>query len=212
MRNLFFISLLVGILVSCSKDKDETPEVPAPNYFPLKTGNYWVYQQFSVDSNKVEKEIMYTDSTVVDGDTIINSKKYHRVLYFKMITEYSCWKDTLNLRDSSGYIVTSEGSKHLSWINFTDTLRQKLEVIYSGPLYFLSFKMEEVTDTVTVPAGKFKVINCKGTLQSFVKDVPEFRYENNLYADGIGPVVTSYHYFSEAKVYESRLTRYNVKP
>ena len=74
------------------------------------------------------------------------------------------WKVINMLRDSSGYLVDVHGIIRFAPDNFTEVLASKTEIHSGDTLYTLTYKMEAVHDEVTVPAGKFRVLNYKGTV------------------------------------------------
>ena len=118
------------------------------------------------------------------------------------------------LRDSAGYIVTAAGDIRFASDNYSDVLAEKTEVFKGDTLFTLTYKMESVDYSLTVPAGTFEVQNFKGTVFSYMEKpkIENPRYLNNLYAKGVGKVLQSYFYLSSPVISEKRLVRYHINP
>jgi hypothetical protein len=213
MRKLFALIMAVGFLLSCKKEEDT---IAKGSYLPLKVGNYWIYQEFMIDTSGIETANSILDSVVINRDTIINHKKYyvlegnypypHR--YQPGIIEY--------LRDSSSYIVNQNGIVRFAENDFTDTLAYRAEInIYdnSDTLFVLSYQMERINIPITVPAGTFEVLNCKGTVVTSMNTpgIKWPRYTNNYYAKGVGKIMETYFYIASPVIYEKRLLRYFIE-
>ncbi len=215
MRKLFYLGLVIIFFASCEKDNSDSEnnsEVEV-TYLPLKVGNYWIYKNYSIDSSGEEFEKSNLDSVVIDRDTTINDKQY----YVMEGTDYpltgSEWKIIGLFRDSCGYIVNEKGEIKLSVNNFVDTLDYATYVSDSDTLYTLSYQMEKLSSTVTVPAGEFSVLNFKGTviLTEEFEGIENPRYIDNLYADNVGKVLESNVFYHSTTIWEKRLVRYNIQ-
>lgn len=217
MRNLFLFGLMALFTLSCENSDPNTgiddPEMPVEAvYFPLAVGNSWIYQNVDIDTNGQEKVRSETDSILISRDTLVND-----ILYFVMEgTNYPFkggeWGIIDILRDSMGYIVNLDGELKLSSTNFMDTLYVESEQHEDELIYTLSYRMEKEDIPCTVPAGTFHVINFKGTVVGAKEreGIPNPRYLNTRYAEGVGNVLKTYFYFSSSTISEKRLIRYNI--
>ncbi len=217
MRNLFLLTLTLSLLVSCEKETDpvlidKDSPISSNGYLPLEIGNYWIYQHVHIDSLNNEILSDRIDSIVVERDTLINGHHYFVLEGINYPFNAGNWGIIDMLRDSAGYIVTHEGNIRFSVNNFTDILAEKTEVIQEDTLYSLTYKMETVDYSLTVPAGSFEVLNFKGTAISYrdLSGIENPRYLNNLYALGVGKVLQTYFYFHSPVISEKRLIRYHI--
>ena len=217
MRNLFLLTLTLGLLVSCEKETDpvltdKDSPISRTGYLPLEIGNYWIYQHVHIDSLNNEILSDRIDSTVVERDTLINGHQYFVLEGINYPFNGGQWGIIDILRDSLGYIVTPEGDIRFATDNFSDTLASKIEVIQEDTLYSLTYMMETVDYSLTVPAGSFEVLNFKGTAISYqdLSEIENPRYLNNFYALGVGKVLKTYFYFHSPVISEKRLIRYHI--
>lgn len=203
------------LMLSCKENYEEIPiEDPQVvfNYLPMKTGNYWVYRHYQIDTLGNVTETQRTDSVIISGDSMINDKRY---FVFKG-THYPYnpnWGLIDVLRDSIGYIVNANGIIKFSKDNFTDILASKTEIVGGDTIYTLNYQMENPDSIVTLPAGEFSVLNYKGTVRTpmKLKGIPNPRYMNTFYADGVGCVVETYFYLNHPTIYEKRLIWYKAE-
>lgn len=73
--------------------------------------------------------------------------------------------------------------------------------------------MEDVVDSVSLPAGTFKVLNYKRTASStdpVINSMFAYKNSNQYYAKGIGKVLHSF-VFSDKRCLEHRLLEYHIK-
>ena len=73
MKYRLFLMACAALIISCSPD-DNTPEDTSPSgdrdtYLPLKSGNYWNYDNTSPDDLPVGSDSLY-----VKKDTVIAAK------------------------------------------------------------------------------------------------------------------------------------------
>ena len=217
MRNLFLLSLILGLLVSCEKEAepaliDDESLISRTGYLPLEIGNYWIYQHVNIDASNNESPGNYIDSMVVERDTFINGNQYFVIEGSNYPFNGGQWAIIDILRDSLGYIVSHEGDIRFAVDNFSDTLARKTEVIDGGTLYILSYQMDQLGHSFSAPAGTFEVLNFKGTVFSYkdLSGIDNPRYLNNLYAKGVGKVLQTYFFFNSPVISEKRLIRYHV--
>ena len=228
MKKIFWISMmLVFALAACEKEEiiEDDNNIINVNYLPLAVGNYWVYDCYSIDKVSGKKFLFGNDSIIVRRDTIVNGKTYYALTRWSMTETYP-YLETL-LRDSSGYIVNLSGKTLLSFTNFTDTLSRydrldhssaiKVDSLYwtVPTIYTLTYKMEDA-ESINVPLGTFEAVNCKGTFivtdQYNIQNLPNPRYMDTYYADGVGKILEQAAYIESLTILERRLVSYSVKP
>ena len=216
MKNLFVLSALAFLLIlinSCCKveEIDTPPRETHLQHFPLKTGNYWIYQHYEIDTSGEETKISTIDSVVISGDTIINDLTYY-VLSGTFIGGTFRVLDIL--RDSSGYLVNHLGQIKFSEDNFKDTLWTINFTFGDSTVATTYFKMERQDEPITVPAGTFdNVLNFKGTIKFYGLNNPFYKDKNSYYAKDVGKILDTYYWVSQAKRkrFERRLVRYHVE-
>jgi hypothetical protein len=222
MKNVIFVFGLILLLYSCKKeDKDNTTEQPAVNksaYLPMAAGNYWIYQWVDVDTNGNEFQADYYDSVVISQDTIIRGKTYYKREFYTFYqnSKYPTDHQSDFYLDSSGYLVNIWGWILFSENNYTDTIFQRIRKVPSDTniLCWVSYKMERVSGSITVPAGTFTdLLNYRGTY----KGNPPFwhnknpEYDNKYYAKNVGVILSTLFYSGTSAYYvEKRLVRYRI--
>ena len=188
--SISILMLCLASYIQCSEDR-VVPNQTVLDYsdaIQIKAGNYWIYEVTSKNLQTGDVESLGTDSTTFSARMTKNDKEY---LY------YYNGNYALNgyLRDSSNYIVDSEGKIRFSGNNFSDTL-------YDLPDYY--GKMTHVDSTVTVPAGTYKTVS----FTQFSKKDPNYS-TSQIYANNVGVVkiVT----ISDIEVIEYNLIRYHLE-
>lgn len=213
-------ALAMVSLFSCRKDKNTIPDpapiidspVVYPSYTKLLPGNYWIYQDYKLDSINGDAHPLGTfDSVYVEKDTIINGYNYHKYCD----VDFSGGGHTYSyLRDSLSYLVNLEGQILFSSTDFTNVFR----TYTVGPS---GVTADTVTATeqmgfkdalVTVAAGTFKT----STFRKVFHYTPYYPYGTTReydyrYSLGVGLVsYTNGFYSMLPEVYERRLVRYHV--
>jgi len=205
---VFLFTLLVTTW-SCKKDDEPITENPVTydDYACLKTGNYWIYQQFTVDSLGNATPTDKYDSCYIEKDTVVDGK-----IYYKMIRPlYAGMQPTiLYLRDSLHYVVGITGSRYFSSQDFSS-------VFYYGVINFEGdtiaeqrMQMANPNTSVSVPAGTFTTHDCQTQFQfhppyNFNGNV---RYQHARYAKNKGIVLETLPFFlSNPNFTERRLVR-----
>ncbi|MEY4934662.1 MAG: hypothetical protein RIS64_1021, partial [Bacteroidota bacterium] len=79
MKNLKCLFVIVVVLVAGCKDKATDQPTTYASYSKLAVGNYWIYQQFNVDSNGNGTPTNVYDSVFVEKDTVINNHTYFKL-------------------------------------------------------------------------------------------------------------------------------------
>lgn len=98
---LFLISIIGSLIVnSCS---ESTSPTVTKEYFPGKTGDYWIYEKKSVENKQEKTE---TDSTVISGSETVKGKtamKYNSYIGGQLFESYFRYSD-----DAKLYALPSE--------------------------------------------------------------------------------------------------------
>jgi len=212
--SVFFICCLV---LSCSK-KDEVVE-PTPSnvdFTPMSVGNYWVYGNFRIDTLGNENQLPRIDSVSITGKEIIRSKTYYVFkgsYYFTSAGENSIlWK----LRDSSGYLVDTNGRIQFAHNNFSDSLDVYCLVNprQNDTVYCHAYQLQKSVYPITVPAGTFNALNYQRLITLYGHyarpNVPNPREWDTFYANGVGRILETTFYASQPGHNEIRLLRYRV--
>jgi hypothetical protein len=211
MKGNIVLVVLLLFVIACKKEKDISkefcPEIninaPAnPSVFPMNNGNYWVYNNYLVDTNNATTFIS-TDTVKILGDTNINGKTY------KVFSNWAFHPFNYQLyRDSIGYLINNEGAVLYSNHNFTDTLYR-----YSDSLFYYMYgKMDNINTTISVPSGIFTTNNFKCYYYSLEANYPHGspRIANNYYCDTVGLILKTSFYYSAPSYIESRLVAYQL--
>jgi hypothetical protein len=215
-KNLFLLSLLTLSIMtySCKKDKDKetTPTtVTYPNYSQLKVGNYWIYQEFAIDSlGNASPQAVY-DSCYIEKDTLINGQ-----IYFKMYKPpvYIYSYRYIFLRDSLHYIITKSGDKIFSSQDFETIFNSGYQILPpSDTISRYEMKMTNKNMTTITPAGTFLTSDYQETYYMYpnYSQGGNIRYKHTRYAENIGIVTEPLLYFvSNPNYTERRLVRYHL--
>lgn len=217
-RVLLLITLASAIVfASCSKKDNGSDNIeivdPDYGYIPFYPGNYWVYEQFSIDTLGNETLLNEYDSVVITGTATVNSKSY--IVFEGTFLSGPNEVDTiLLLRDSSGYYVDPSGNIHMANNNFTDTLSFYTFTNNNtgDTLYQSWYTLEKEPSEISVGAGVFPTINFRGSILTFNPNpgVDDIRYKNRLYSHNVGLVLDTYFFLGSPKRFERRLARYHV--
>lgn len=217
-QQTFYLSLALATLLiySCKKDTDTQPVPVTPtfsNYAQLKPGNYWIYQQFTVDTNNNATPTNTFDSCYVDKDTIINKKKYWKLVQPDPFNpgDYMA----LFHRDSLHYLVNEKGTILFSSEDFSGILESSyITAGLSDTVCKFTRQMTDINLNITTPAGTFKTLNAKETFAFY----PNFsaggaqRSKQMRYAKNIGIVTETLPFqIIDPNYVERRLVRYSVK-
>lgn len=214
IKSFLLICILIVTISSCKKEKNPQPDV-TPTESPciqLKAGNYWIYENGTVDSNGVVSNVQI-DSFYITKDTVIKNKTYYiqKSLTAQFIVSY--------LRDSSGYLLGIDGKPLFAENNFTDILR--VDSVYIGGSNAIGYaigygisKMANKDSVITVPAGTFSTRNFRTAFILFppYNTQPNPRYSNTLYAHGVGRVLQTARSINGNIVVYQKLLRYHIQP
>ncbi len=219
MNKLILLLAAVCIFASCKKrnsnddtNPDDNSAVSYSNYLPLRTGSYWIYQNFDLDTNGAYTSTGVIDSDYVAGDTLVNGITYGKWYRNNAVLGAS----TYIVRDSLHYIVDITGARIFSSQNFTDTFDMQYGFNATDTLYFSYFKMEDNNAGVSVPAGTFITNNAKTTYilyPPFSNGLANPRYINLRFAQNVGLVYETLMPFASSPTYKVRkLIRYHIEP
>lgn len=208
MKRLFILVLaILSILTfSCKKTSNETTSATSPDYYQMKVGNYWIYQNYTIDTNGVVTAGKLFDSAHIEKDTIIRGYTYYKLWENPMLL----WKSQLPsyVRDSSGFLISNSGEKLCSDNDFRDTLGiDTMNVnIFKGYV-----KMTGKDSVVTVPVGSFQSITCRmRVVPTQPTDPHPVRYSYDVYGKNIGKIKSHNFYYNGGQQIEVRLVRYKL--
>lgn len=171
MRYLVCLFIMLALLAGCkssSDDKGTNPDMVG-QIWPLKIGNQWTYENRTLDSagNLVSAD---TSVILVVKDTVIQSETWHILtlngerdpeMEFVTIKSDGLWQG-----GASGHLMfkypAAEGD---TWMVGTDTFT----VLFIG-------------DTITVPAGKFGIVNYKWKGSG----EPNRLFQHHYFSPGVG--------------------------
>jgi len=221
MKFVFSLVIATSILFfsSCGNDDlaDPAKKVAKPktsDYYPLKAGNYWVYELFEPHPDSSEDYMMYQgrDSIYVVGTKVFGTDTFYQVSYnstfFNQSNEFKYYKD------SAGYLIEKPGIKKLSFENFKDTLfSYTIKGSDKEDFAYVRRYMEKYEETFETTAGIFdSIINLKQRVNTIKPNIfPNYpRYNSNLYAKGIGKIYYDFCYLGSRAITKCNLIAYKV--
>jgi hypothetical protein len=226
-RQIIAIIVLVVSGASCKKSKTVTPDpVPADsvvtpayaNYMNLTPGNYWIYEEFNLDSvNGTATPLGIFDSCYVEKDTLIAGHKYHKYWSPVYGSGTPATYSADYLVDSFGYTINSSGTIVFSAIDFSTVFRTEYHTNPAAGIIdtiTITYQMGFKDYTVTVPAGTFKTSSFR---KIYHLPAPTYKYGptrdvDNMYAENIGLVkATLGFYIGTQALVEKRLLRYHLQ-
>lgn len=208
---------IITMMSACKKNKETETATPAPapaatnypGYQPMKVGNYWIYQQFDVDTfgNATPRNVF--DSCYVEKDTIINSQTYFKVVRPTFFYSYNQGY----LRDSLHYIVDNLGRTLFSSQDFTTIFDSHYGFAASDTVFLCTRQMADSNMIVTTPAGTFTTLNFKTTYAMYphwsVNGNPRFMHTR--YAENVGIVAETIPFsVGDPNYIEVRLVSYHL--
>jgi flagellar hook protein FlgE len=209
MKHTTFLAmaLLALLALACKKESNEPdPVATAADYYMLKTGNYWIYEGYQIDSTGVAVSTGEFDSAYIEKDSVINGYTYYKLVEqpFGLGIPVAVF-----LRDSSGYLVDTAGIRHASETNFTDTLYVDNDL----PELYTAFMMMTGRDSVvTVPAGNFTSITARLTVVPSPPNTAGFptRYVYGVFAKNTGKIKSHTFFYGGDIHLETRMVRCKV--
>jgi hypothetical protein len=214
--------LVVLVWASCRKEPNNTL---SENSFPMKAGNYWVYQKFTIQTDGRVTLLPEFDSTFIAKDTILRGETYQILKQYN----FDASRRLLNsyqaiLRDSASYVVDERGNRFYFPETKTTTLHyDTIRVWQNGmkELAYLYYSFENRDTTISTPAGLFKAINLRTKFQflsPFSFDcqgcTPQgIRFAHSFYARGVGKVrEVGFAAYQDPILYGKQLIRYRISP
>ena len=91
---LIVIAVIFSVLLftGCSQPNEPSDEFNMELYFPMKVGNWWIYEFYRLDANGNRTNKIQTDSIIVSGIDTINGKPCY--VFVEKNVEYSFYPDT----------------------------------------------------------------------------------------------------------------------
>lgn len=218
---LSMMVLTIAVLAyACKKDKKtEEPQTPAQpvaptvydNYSQLKIGNYWIYQQYKIDTLGNVTALSTIDSCYVVKDTIMNGRTFFKIYSPHYIYNHFFMSDSLH------YIISPGNNIKFSSQDFTTVFDSRHNLAQPGDtIYQASSKMTDKDLSVTVGAGTFITSNFKTTYNFYPNwrpygNISKTRSINTRYAKNIGIVTETLPFFlNDPNYIERRLIRYHL--
>lgn len=135
MKNILRLILFVSVFFSCRKDKSAEPEntnsvtqptIQSGSSLPMAVGNYWIYQKSNDDTLRNLNLQNEFDSVYVEKDTLIAGEQYFKFRHtnVNLLNYFSFYQNLYPsyLKDSAGYIVTSNHGILLDKVHILDTI------------------------------------------------------------------------------------------
>ncbi len=191
-------ALIIGLgtslffFISCSKKESTTtvPTKPAStlsvaDYFPLKTGNYWVYKTTECDSNGNIMPVVYkNDSLVVKNDTVINGKTYHTIIEYNYMNAPTSFVDCY--ADSADCIINNYGSIVFSIKNTSGIIYTQL--LSPDTIAYVNYSFISSPTSIIVPVGTYSCEDYKGAVYRKSDNFNRAYLTHHYYSDNIGLV------------------------
>lgn len=192
------------------KEDEETPD-PDPvvydDYAMLKTGNYWIYEQFTVDSLGNATPLGIYDSCYIEKDTLINGKTYYKMFR----PSYLGMPPTiLYLRDSLHYVVDYTGMKYFSSSDFSSVFNYSVISMEGDTIAERRVQMANPGVVIQVPAGNYTTTDCQihYKMHSPYNMNGSNRFQHTRYAKNKGIIAETLPFFLSIPTYtERRLVR-----
>jgi hypothetical protein len=202
-----FALILLFAISACKKNNPQSQPIVYPNYSELKVGNYWVYQEYNIDTFGNATALNYFDSCYVVKDTVINTKTY-MVLAGPQPIAGATNTTYQYLRDSLDFIVDNMGDIIFSSQHSGFTFRTQIT-----PYDTFNVEMAPTPVAVTVPAGSYSTLDCIETIKALPQYAPfqNPRYCHTRYAQNIGIITLTLEFYADDPNYtERRLVRYHL--
>lgn len=208
--SLGVLASMLVMLTSCKKEDlsveesvleiNETTEdsvyFSEGDFWPMKVGNYWVYENMQIIDGGRLTSIPRIDSIYIEKDTIING---NREFVFSGNQFYERYNDVLfTQRDSLGNLIRGN---IVASMNNSDTL-----TVVKKSNYETKLAMEK--KSITIPAGTFQVLSAKTITHDLTNNTTTT--DREMFAKGIGRVFMSLSYSPRVEL-QLRLLRYRVQ-
>jgi hypothetical protein len=220
IKNSFIIVCLLVLFFSCKKDAAIIlPAINSPNnmatgqdtMLPLAVGNYWIYQRSDNDSlSNISLQNSF-DSVYIEKDTFIFGEQYFKFshsnsTFFNFYYFFPNFYGSVFIRDSSGFLVTSNHKILLDNVHMHDTIERNVHSNYDYSC--------TVPDNFT--QKQFLIGNYSGISMNciYIRNHPQMMaldtFCTQMFVDKIGIVNSYYSYFGCLKNcrYNHQLIRY----
>lgn len=213
MKQVLLVCASAMLLFSCTKKEASVQETnpsnpPAPtytisDYTKLTPGNYWIYQEVSIDTLNNITALPGFDSCYIKGDTVINGNPYAIMVNLPPAVS----NNETYLRDSASFLVNNHGGLLFTCADFNT-------VIYKDSVpgvYTLSYSVSSTPSTVLTPMGTYSCYDCMGTFTYLTKvSLPPVRYAHNYYSASLGLVDVTTFYIASPNTLQFWLVRARV--
>ncbi len=197
MRKSQFLFAIVGLLLLNACEHASDDPVSSPDYYQLKTGNYWVYELQRIDNDTITVMLPDNDSVYIEKDTLINNIKYSKYSGTNLYGNSHPYPYAYFLRDSIGYLVDSYGKVFFS----ADNTRDTLYAYTVADVVRIAYKMDLGDSLISVPRGPYNCLFSRCTIKALKPYFPyKTRTQGDFRADGIGMIMSTHVNAAEANV------------
>lgn len=186
MKNLKFAGMLIAlifIIVSCSDDSGTNNEPEkTKNYFPNNTGNYWIFNDFSLDieNQKESPNNPLIDSAAITGTELAFGKTLSKYDIFSFINDNYEKRNEMQLiyENNSLYVRSNYMNSFFQFeelggfelpFNISDTLLRIIDIKNSGEREVYN---KDITD-FTIPGTPLGDIKINGVMKIKSKKTAE---------------------------------------
>ncbi len=205
---ILFLSSL--ILISCKKTSttSETTSDSVLDYYPLKTGNYWVYETSFYDSgyNFISKASI-NDSILIGPKILKNGIEYFQLQHFNYMGQSSQQPYITNVRDSANCIVNDYGAVLFS-LN-SNEVKEYLN-FDQDTIYIMKSKFISDLTKVSLKAGVFNAVNYSTEIELRFEGRKRIRVLNQFYGKGVGQLTKRSLYVGTENLVYQDLVSYKV--
>lgn len=217
---LMFALVPLIMLAGCKKDDDDNDQNQNNNqqqyddYYPLATGNFWIYETEELDENGSPTGNTGQDCVVVVLDSLMKGKVYYKIQTYSLSNgSYSLIPGWIFYHDSLDCLIDQDGLVHFSYENINDTIAKQIELLPNGAdtMFAVYVIMQEFAQLITVPAGTFSVLDARHHTYSdyFPQSVSQPVISSYLYAKDVGLVMFDTDWTSGTKQ-RNRLKDYEL--
>ena len=189
MKKVVYLICCISLMAACSKEeKEESPTKKNQRYTPMTIGNYWVFEHVLIDTLGNETVMSKMDSIYIS-----RTIQKRGSTYFVYAGTHSPFYPTHRsiiwaLRDSTGYIVDTNGFIHFAEKDFSDSLEVRFTINHLGDTMASNvFQMRIEPNQIITKAGTFSALNYHQLLRTYPplnlpSNIPNPRDWNNFYA------------------------------
>lgn len=177
--------IITFVLISCSEDSTPTPPAKTDYsaYYPLTVGSWWVYEEWSTDSNFNPDSLQSRDSVVIEAALMYNGKNaFMKVTYnteygFAMDTTYEYFENNslYEWTQINPFLDLGEG-----WIERGSFTKDYIKYLDTNVTDFIIGDMFSYSGSIKMDLTKGidKIISLKN------KDYTAFTYNNKAILNG----------------------------